>query len=312
MPEGVRVRAYSSSANLGPGFDALAVALDAYSDVVEAWLEDKPGVRVVVEGDYAEGSGGGATARRAVEELLKMTGSTGVGVGIRLVKGVPPGRGLGSSGASAAAAVVAASRLLGLGLAAEDLVKAAGAGESMAAGAPHYDNVAASLLGGFVVIAPGLDGGLRVSSIDARAWFAVVTPMDPVPENKTRVMRSVLPNEIPLGDAVSNWSRLAMMVSAIHRGEWGLVGEMMMGDGIVEPRRARFIPCYSEARRAALEAGALGFTISGAGPSVIALARDRGSAARVLDSMLSSCSWRVEPLGVVASTAPGAVGAYHI
>ncbi|MCE4602814.1 MAG: homoserine kinase [Desulfurococcales archaeon] len=312
MADSVRVRAYSSSANLGPGFDALAVALDAYSDIVEAWLEDKPGVRVDVEGVYAEGSGGGGTARRAVEELLRMANSTSVGVGIRLVKGIPPGRGLGSSGASAAAAVVAVSRLLGASLGPEDLVRAAGAGESMAAGTPHYDNVAASLLGGFVVIAPGLDGGLRVSSIGARAWFAVLTPMDPVPENKTRVMRSVLPSQVPLEDAVSNWSRLAMMISAIHRGEWRLVGEMMMGDGIVEPRRAGFIPCYSEAKRAALEAGALGFAISGAGPSMIALAQDRGSAARVLDSMLSSCSWRVEPLGVVSSTAPGALGAYHI
>lgn len=306
MADGVKAVAYSSSANLGPGFDALAVALNAYKDIVEVWFEDRPGVRARVEGEYAQAAGGGATALRALEELLRIVGDPGLGLGVRIVKGIPPGRGLGSSGASAAGAVAAAAKLLGLSLPMEDLVRAAGAGEGAAAGSPHYDNVAASLLGGFVVIAPGVDG-LRVASIRGKAWFSVLTPMDPVPENKTRVMREVLPREVPLVEAVVNWSRLAMMVSAIHRGDWRLVGEMMMGDRIVEPRRSRYIRCFGEVKAAALEAGALGFTISGAGPSMIALAGGRGQASRILDAMMGACRWGVEPLGAVASVAPGAV-----
>ncbi|MEB3773667.1 MAG: homoserine kinase, partial [Desulfurococcales archaeon] len=218
----------------------------------------------------------------------------------------PPGRGLGSSGASAAGAVAGAARLLGLNTPVEVLVESAGRGEAAAAGAPHYDNVAASLLGGFVVLARGMDG-LRVVRIDADAWFAVVTPMDPVPENKTMIMRSVLPRQVSLEEAVSNWSRLAMLVAALSEGRLDLVGEMMMGDGIVEPRRSKYIPCYSEMRREALRAGALGYTISGAGPSVIALTDTQSSARTVLDAMLSSCKWNTEPLGRISKVAPGAL-----
>ncbi len=302
------VRAYSSSANLGPGYDALAVALDAYMDIVEARVSSEPGVRVAVEGEYARQAGGGATARRAVEELLKNL-DPGLGVEIRINKGIPPGRGLGSSGASAAGAVAAVHLLLGSDLDMGRLVEVAGLGESEAAGTPHYDNVAASLLGGFTVISRGVGGGLRVVRLrpQSRPWFAVVTPMDPVPENKTRVMRSVLPESVPLADAVVNWSRLAVLVSGISYGDWSLVGEMMSGDIIVEPRRGPLIPCYNEVRSEALSAGALGFAISGAGPSMIALHDSRRGADAVLNAMLSACRWKVEPLGKVSTLASGAV-----
>jgi len=303
---GVVVRAYSSSANLGPGFDALAVALDGYSDVVEVRASNEPGVRVEVHGEYASSAGGGETARIAVEELLNSLGVE-QGITIRIEKGIPPGRGLGSSGASASGAVAGVAKLLGLDIPAEVLVEAAGAGEAAAAGSPHYDNVAASLLGGFIVLARGVKR-LRVLRIDAEAWLAIVTPMDPVPENKTMVMRSVLPREVSLTDALSNWSRLAMLVAALAEGRLDLVGEMMMGDGIIEPRRSKYIPCYMEMRREALNSGALGYTISGAGPSVIALTDSPASARTVLDAMLSSCRWKVEPLGRVARVAPGAIG----
>ncbi len=308
--EWTHASAPSSSANLGPGFDTLAVALDLYRDQVWARRAENPGVKVVgVSGRWAESSGGGATAARAVEALLDLLDKRSVGVELRVEKGVPPGRGLGSSGASAAAAVVAASRALGVSPGVDVLVEAAGRGESAAAGSPHYDNVAASLLGGFVALARGLDGSLRVTRIPVQGgmYFAVVTPMGPVPEAKTMVMRSVLPENVGLGEAVSNWSRLAVMVAALARGDLRLAGEMMSGDGIVEPRRSRFIECYGEARRAALEAGAYGFAISGAGPSMIALAGSRGQAERVLDAMISSCRWSAEPMAGIASPAHGAL-----
>ena len=308
--EWVAASAPSSSANLGPGFDTLAVALDLYWDRVWARRSDTPGVRVVeVEGEWAGQSGGGATAARAVEALLELLGLEDAGVELRVEKGVPPGRGLGSSGASAAAAVVAASRALGVRPSASVLVEAAGRGEAAAAGSPHYDNVAASVLGGFVALARGLDESLRVTRVPVSGgmYFAVVTPMGRVPESKTMVMRSVLPESVGLGEAVANWSRLAVMVAALASGDLRLAGEMMSGDGIVEPRRSRFIECYGEARQAALEAGAYGFAISGPGPSMIALAGSRGQAERVVEAMLGSCRWSVEPLAGVATPAGGAL-----
>jgi homoserine kinase len=269
----VRAVAYSSSANLGPGFDALAVALNAFHDVVEARLEyDWSGVIVErVEGEYAGGvPREGNTAAVAVERLLEASGASRVGVVLRISKGIPPGRGLGSSGASAAAAVLAASKLLGLRTGAEDLVAAAGAGEAASAGSPHYDNVAASLLGGLAIVAT-VNGALVVRSISVNAVFVVGVPETRVSPSKTRLMRSVLPQRVELSRAVVNWQRVAMLVTAFSRGELELAGKLMMGDTIVEPARARYVPCYSRVKEYSLEAGAYGFTISGAGPSVIAL-----------------------------------------
>jgi len=305
----VRVRAYSSSANLGPGFDVLSVALNAYYDEVEARLSGSPGVRVAgVEGPYAEGSGGARSAAAAVEALLGGAGVEGVGVELRVYKGVPPGRGLGSSGASAAAAVVAVNELLGLGLPAEELVAYAGEGERVSAGAPHYDNVAASILGGLVVASRGRRG-LRLFRAPLDAVFAVLTPLYPVPEGKTGVMRSVLPREVPLSDAVRNFGRAAGIVAAAYTGDLEAFGELMSMDEIVEPRRAPHVRCYREVREAAFKAGALGFALSGAGPSMIALAGPRGSegdAERIAEAMRGACTCCDGALARVAGVAGGA------
>ena len=271
--ERVRVAAFSSSANLGPGFDALAVALDAFYDIVEARIEyDARGVIVDrVEGVYArEVPAKGNTAAAAAWRLLQLLRIKDVGVVLRVRKGIPPGKGLGSSGASAAAAVVAVSRLLRVNPPTELLLEAAGYGEQMASGTPHYDNVAASLLGGLVIVAE-VEGRLAASNIKVDATFVVGVPMVEMPEGKTGVMRKVLPPRVELGRAVANWQRLALLVASMIRGDYQLAGKLMMGDEIVEPARAPYIPCYREVRSAALEAGAFGVAISGAGPSMIAL-----------------------------------------
>ncbi|GAB6148130.1 homoserine kinase [Stetteria hydrogenophila] len=302
----MRAMAYSSSANLGPGFDALAVALDAFHDSVEAWLEhDARGVVVeAVEGEYAEGVPvEGNNAKAAVERLLQLTGSTGAGVVLRVRKGVPPGRGLGSSGATAAAAVVAAASLLEASPPLAVLLDAAGEGERAASGSPHYDNVAASLLGHLAVVA-FIDGKPVASSLRIPgASFVVGVPMVEVPEGKTGVMRSILSPRVELPRAVANWQRLALLVASLARGDYRLAGRLMMGDGIVEPARAPHVPCYGGVKRAALEAGAYGVTISGAGPSMIALTEPSlaGEVARAVRQAYEECG--VEALVKTASPA---------
>ena len=294
MVERVIVRAYSSSANLGPGFDALAVALDAFHDTVEARLEH--GARGVwldgVEGPYASEVGQGAnTAVEAARRLLAALNHPHTGVSLRIWKGIPVSRGLGSSGASAVAAVVAVSILLGASPPPEVLLEAAGQGEAVSAGVPHYDNVAASLLGGLAVVVP-TPRGVRALSLPIDAWFVVAVPQTPLIEGKTGAMRGVLPRRVELSRAVANWQRLAVMLVALVEGNYRIAGEMMMGDRIVEPARARFTPCYSEVRRAAVEAGALGVAISGAGPSMVALVGDPKTAmfvSKAMEEAYASC-----------------------
>lgn len=289
----VRVAAYSSAANLGPGFDALAIALDAFHDVVEARLEHGLSGAVVerVEGEYAGGVPTKAnTAALAASRLLELLGVKGVGVVLRVRKGIPPGRGLGSSGASAAAAVVAVSRLLGVRPPLSMLLEAAGYGEVASAGAPHYDNVAASLLGGLTVVAAA-SGSMEALSLRVNATLVVGVPMVEVPEGKTGVMRKVLPSTVELGRAVANWQRLALLVASLALGNYRLAGKMMMSDEIVEPARAPYVPCYRGVKRAALEAGAFGVTISGAGPSMVALASPEtaGDVASAMGQAYAEC-----------------------
>ena len=304
----VMARAYSSSANLGPGFDALGIALDAFFDEVTVW-ENSEG-RILVEEIAGPYSGlvrrNGNTAARAVREFLLMTGQQGIGVSMRIWKGVPPGRGLGSSGASAAAAVRAVAGLFGM----EDipvslLVKAAGLGESESSGNPHYDNVAASILGGLAVVSV-FGGEVNAARLDVEAFFAVGVPFVSVPENKTGAMRRVLPESIDFRDYVANSQRLAMLIAGLVNRDYRLAGKAM-DDLIVTPRRSIFIPCYNELKKAAFDSGGLGFTISGAGPSVIALAESEQTAAEIakgFSEVYSECG--VRHLSIATKPAPGA------
>lgn len=304
----VRVRAYCSSANLGPGFDALAVALDAFYDEVEMRIESGSGRLVVeeVRGPYAELVKNPTTVFGVFEALKSYLDSrfpSDVDVVVRLFKGVPIGVGLGSSGASAAATAVALSQLLSLGLSQSEIVYVAGVAEGYAAGSPHFDNVAASVLGKLVALAI-LDEGIAVKRIDFDAWFALAVPTRSIfGEGKTKAMREVIPKNIELRKAVANWSRLAVMIASAMQRDLETFGRMMELDEIVEPARSKLIPCYKEVKEAAKKAGGLGVAISGAGPSIIALAKSESHAKEVANSMTEAYTKCIEAIPVVARTA---------
>jgi len=302
-----RVRAYSSSANLGPGFDILALAHTAFYDEVEVEVEKGVG-RVVLEevsGPYASQvdteRNTAVEALRAAIEALKL----GVDVRVRLWKGVPVGKGLGSSGASAAAAVKALDEALRLGLDPRLLIRFAGMGEAAAAGEPHFDNVAASIVGGFVAL---LDlETLSFTSWSPRVLVVIAVPRPGLGKGKTEFMRSVVPREVPLRSVVRNCARLLRLVIGLERGDVALVGSGME-DEIVERARAPYVPCYAEARSAAKSAGALGVALSGAGPSIIALCDSEERArevAKAFREAYEGCGIELEHL-VVAKPAPGA------
>jgi len=279
----IRARAYCSSANLGSGFDVIAVALNAYYDEVEVRVT-KGGCGKVelesIEGPFAEYVDPKLnTSLAAAKELLSYIGVTDVDVSIRLWKGIPASAGLGGSGASAIATVKALTLALDVNLSHNELIKLAGKSEAIVAGEPHYDNVSASLLGGLVVVLS--QEPINVIRFNISANFVIATPLITMPPNKTAIMRGVLPKYIKLKDVVYSHSRLAALVTGFLTGNLTLAG-YGMEDNIVEPVRAPYIPCYEKVKRVAMLNGALGVAISGAGPSVIILCENEEVARKLV------------------------------
>ena len=268
MARRVMARAPASVANLGCLFDAVAMAVDAFYDEVTVEEKESGGIEVEAVGPVPSGKLNVAYA--AVAHFARKVYGREVGLKITVKKGVPVGSGLGSSGATAAAAVAAANELLGIGAQLADLLEAAGAGEALAAGSPHYDNVAASLLGGIVLLDP-LNPRVNIV-LEPPSWLRVVLFVRESPGTaKTRFMREVLPEAVSLKEA-SRWAfSAAAFAVGIARGVKACLSFASEG-GPVEKARARYIPGYWECKAAALRAGALAFNISGAGPSLFALA----------------------------------------
>lgn len=293
--------AYSSSANLGPGFDSVALSHDAYYDVACVELGGGgEGVSVTVTGPYSRHVRGPTTAELAVREAMKAMGLSGP-VRVTLWKGVPVSAGLGGSAASAVAALRALESALGISMPLELVVRLAGESEVASAGSPHFDNAAASAAGGLVVVT--VDEGVpRVVSFDVGLRAALLRPLVEPVQNKTKLMREVLPGSVSMRQHVEDSSRALVLLSAILRGDLRLAGRMM-ADSIVTPRRAPLVPCFHRVRDSLLEAGAYGVAISGAGPSLIALGpyeelKDIASAGV---SAYRSCGFDAEGLVVSAS-----------
>ncbi len=278
------MRAPASIANLGPGFDVLAASLEGLYDVVEVSLSPGSGeIRVESRGlDVPSGEGNVAyhVAKRFAEEFSLDS----CDIHISVSKGVPPASGLGSSGATSAATACALNLLFDAGLSEEDLLRLAGVGEAFAAGTPHYDNVAASLFGGFVIL--DLARGRVFRHVPRRKIpIAIVTPR--VGElqgvRKTEYARSLLPEQVSLEAHVKQSSSLAKLLYGILTEDVRVIGEAASADYIVEPRRARMIPFYEDLKRLALSEGAYGFNICGAGPSVFLLHENAAAAARIAE-----------------------------
>lgn len=291
--------------NLGPGFDCLGLALRGPGDRVRARRAETAGVEILkIEGDGGKlpRAADKNTAGVAVAALLRRF-APDAGIELEVYKGLPLGSGLGSSGASACAALVAADAALTLGLQPTQMVELAREAERVACGAAHPDNVAPAILGGVVLI-PQLEP-LRLIALPSPndLWLAVYTPGCSV---ATADARAVLPAQVPLAAAVQHASRLGLLVHALHCGDLSLLGEAIV-DEIVEPCRASLIPGYLDAKAACCEAGALACSISGSGPTTFALAGSR-SRAEALLGILEECFTLegVPGSGLVDQVGPGA------
>jgi len=276
MVSKITVKAPSSTANLGPGFDVFGLAIDAFYDIVTL-TKTKNGITIVTD-DNIPTNPENNTAGLVVKNM-KQKFKIKDGIEIKIKKGVPAGFGMGSSAASAAATAVAFDKLFGLKLDGNSLVEFAGSGEKASAGSVHYDNVAASVLGGFVIVKTNPLDVIRIEP-PSNLRMCIAVPKLDVPKKKTKVSRGVIPKKINLTDSVLNISNAAGIVVGFMRKDPELIGHSIK-DVIVEPARQHLIPGFLKVKENALKAGALGVTISGAGPSVIAFSKSSSNLKKI-------------------------------
>lgn len=273
MLRSVKAYAPATVANVSCGFDILGFAIDAMGDTVELVLKDEPGLVVVsIEGDggklplEAEKN----TCAVAIQAMLDELDSK-VGMNIYLTKGLPLGSGMGSSAASAIAALAAANRLLGDPFEKKDLLPFAIAAEKVACGAGHADNVAPSLLGGFVLIRDYHPLDVIKLPVPEGLYCTLLHPHF---ELKTADSRSVLRDQIPMKHATIQSGNVAGLIAGLYESDFELISRSLR-DVIAEPYRAVLLPGFYEVREALKSAGALGMGISGSGPTLFALSRGK-------------------------------------
>ena len=264
----VRVYSPGSIANLGPGFDVFGIAIEGIGDIVLLEEQIEPGIKISIQGIDAnkipkepEKNSSGAILKHITEKHKIKNGFK-----VEIHKGIPPGKGMGSSGASASATALAINEILGLNLSKEQLIELASIGEGAVAGSPHADNVSASILGGFVMISENWE----FIQMDAPNIGIVVAVPDIHIENKTRVARELLPEMVPLKDAIRNINYASRMAVAISKKNAELFGKNIC-DYLIEPYRAEMIPHFWDVKQAALDIGAYGCSIAGGGPSLFAV-----------------------------------------
>lgn len=276
-------------ANVACGFDVLGLAIDEPGDTVTAERADEPGVALgSIDGENGRLSLDPETntATVAASHLLEQKNvDPSVGVSIALTKGLPLASGMGSSAASAVAAVVAVDQLLGLRASRAELLQSALEGERVAAGgAGHADNAAACLYGGFVLVRSAVPLDVIQLPIPDGLAIAVVRPHLEV---STKDSRALLGDVVKLESAVAQWANLGALVAALYTKNWELIAKSLV-DHVAEPLRSDNVPAFADVKRAALDEGALGSSLSGSGPSLFALCRDLDTAKRVAHRMHST------------------------
>lgn len=295
--------------NVACGFDVLGFPLASPGDEVDARFIaalDSRGSGVHI--DDIVGDGGRLpreaarnTASVAAQALLTMIGERR-GVGLTIRKGLPLASGLGGSAASAVAAVVAVDALLGAHSPIETLLACALEGEGLGAAGAHPDNVAPCLYGGLILVRhPNPPDVLRLPIPEGLTAVVV----HPDLEIETARARAMLGSEVPLKAAIQQWANMGAFVDALHRSDFALLARSLE-DTIAEPRRSPLVPGFAAIKAAAIDAGALGCSLSGSGPSIFALCRGLDVATRVAAAMTHAVKTHVggEPQTYVSAIMP--------
>jgi homoserine kinase len=264
----VHVRVPATSANLGPGFDALGLALSLYNEVV---AEERDGVTVAIQGEGADrlSRDGGNVVARGVKLAFEAAGRAFKGCALECVNRIPTARGLGSSAAAWVGGLVAGNALLGSPLSREALLGLAARAEG------HPDNVAAAVFGGLTVSCGTPDGVTAVTLpvTKSLSWVVLV----PEVTSATAEARALLPRSVPRDDAVFNVQRVALLLAGLQTALPAALS-VALDDRLHQPYRLKLFPWMPDVSDAARSAGALGCVLSGAGPSLLAVVAGDGAA----------------------------------
>ena len=257
--ENIKVRVPATSANLGAGFDVFGIALEIPFDIIEVKKSQKIEIMVKGRGSEHIPTSVGKNTAGVVASILEKP------VKITIHRGIPLSSGLGSSAAPAAGVAFALNKLYDLGLSGEELVRIAAEGEKAVAGVAHADNVAPAIYGGFVIV----HENKVISLIPKNIGIVADHPEIVV---STRKARAILPENISLKNASFNTGSAACMVMGMVKGDIKLIGDSM-DNRVIEEKRSQLIKGYEKVKTAALVAGAAGITISGSGPTMVAVCR---------------------------------------
>lgn len=274
MNFGLKVFAPATVANVACGYDLLGFAIDGPGDEIIARRTDKPGLSISkITGckNKLPLEVKKNTAGYAGLKLLEYLGETNVGIELEIHKKMPFGSGLGSSAASAAAGVMAVNEMLKRPLTRRELLPFAVLGEQIADGAYHADNVAPSLMGGIIFIRSNKDLDVHRIPVPKGIFATVIYPHIKI---LTKDARKILSDMVSLEDHIEQNGNLGGLILGLYNSNFDLIKRSLQ-DVIIEPQRAQLIPGFFEVQEAALKEGALGCSISGAGPSIFALSNNR-------------------------------------
>lgn len=264
-------------ANVSCGFDVLGFCLDNIGDKMVIKTTEQKGIHITKIEGYdlpfkAEKNVAGVSALAMYKHA-----QPDFGFEIEIYKNIKPGSGIGSSSASAVGSVFAMNELLGRPYSKTELTNFAMKGEALASQSEHADNIAPAIFGGFTLVK-------SVTPLDIiqlptpKNLYAVI--LHPQIEVKTSESRAILPKEIPLKHAITQWSNVGSLVHALHTEDYELLKKSLV-DVVVEPYRSQLIPHFESVRESALTHGALGCGISGSGPSIFSLCHGHSIAQQV-------------------------------
>lgn len=280
----------ASVANVSCGFDVLGFCFDPIGDEMIIRKTAEKGVRITkIEGEdlpfEVEKNVAGVSSLALLEKY-----PCDFGFQIEIYKKIKPGSGIGSSAASAAGAVFGINELLGKPFDTNKLIEFAMKGEELASRSLHADNIAPIILGGLTLVRSCKSLDVISLPIPPELYAIIIHPKI---EIKTSEARSAIDKMIPLVKATEQWGNLAALVSGFYTNDYDLISRSLV-DVVAEPYRAKLIPGFYAIKKAALDVGALGSSISGSGPSIFALSKDQQKAQKVKDAMEKA----IIPLGI--------------
>jgi homoserine kinase len=277
----IKIFSPATVANVACGFDVLGFCLDTIGDEMVIRKTEVKGIRITKIVGYdlpyeAEKNVAGVSALAMYNDL-----QPDCGFEIEIYKNIKPGSGIGSSSASAAGSVFGMNELLGRPLNKTKLTYFAMKGEALASQCEHADNLAPAIFGGFTLVKSACP--LQVLELPTPPDL-YATLIHPQIEIKTLESRAILPKDIPLQNAVTQWANVGSLVHALHTSDYNLMKDALK-DVVIEPLRKQLIPHFDDVKTAALKSGALGCAISGSGPSIFALSKGEGVSIEVEKAM---------------------------